>query len=252
MNFLEILELSVLFVLFLLGTQIFPLIVGYYFGLSKFEDAELVERLNRLKDKMGFPKAILRVVGERKPLSPNGWAFGLVKPTIFLSRSLVLMLTPAEVEAVVAHELTHHKERHLVVQVVLILGYSFFSSTVEQFFLNRGTPELAVYAVSGALFFLFLALTVRPLSRVFEIRADRGAFRYGSQPQALETALRKIVFPSSKRKRKKKFKKRIKEIPLSIWKMFRWFVSNHPPLEERITIYRKNYSQSQLDQIEAD
>src|SRR5919202_6307164 len=109
-------------------------------------------------------------------------------------------LSPAELEAVMGHELTHVKNRDVLIMTIA----SFFASVAAMitqfgFFFGGGMGDdddggpafivvllvsFAVYIIS---FFLMLAL-----SRYREFSADRGAALITGRPSALASALMKL------------------------------------------------------------
>jgi heat shock protein HtpX len=130
---------------------------------------------------------------------PNAFAIGRSpsKATVCATTGMMRIATPAELEGVMAHELTHVQNRD-----VLVMTLAGFFATVAAyivqfgFFFGGGDDDegdsfvilllvsLAVYAIS---FFLMQAL-----SRYREFAADRGAGIITGRPSALASALLKI------------------------------------------------------------
>ena len=109
------------------------------------------------------------------------------------------LLSPAELEGVMAHELTHVANRDVAIMTLASFFASLASMIVQfGFFFGGGGDDdddaraswpsilvaLAVYAIS---FFLMQAL-----SRYREFAADRGAAVITGRPSALASALLKI------------------------------------------------------------
>jgi heat shock protein HtpX len=131
---------------------------------------------------------------------PNAFAIGRSprNATVCATTGIMRILTPAELEGVMAHELTHVQNRD-----VLVMTLAGFFATVAAyivqfgFFFGGGEDDdggdsfvvlllvsLAVYAIS---FFLMQAL-----SRYREFAADRGSAIITGRPSALASALLKI------------------------------------------------------------
>src|SRR5204863_5859538 len=130
---------------------------------------------------------------------PNAFAIGRSprNATVCATTGIMRLLTPAELEGVMAHELTHVQNRD-----VLVMTLAGFFATVAAyivqfgFFFGGGEDDdgdsfvvlllvsLAVYAIS---FFLMQAL-----SRYREFAADRGSGIITGRPSALSSALLKI------------------------------------------------------------
>ena len=132
---------------------------------------------------------------------PNAFALGRSpkKATVCATTGIMDMLSPSELEGVMAHELTHVANRDVAIMTLA----SFFASLASMFlqfgfFFGGGGDDddngglmaaiaaaVAVYAIS---FFLMMAL-----SRYREFAADRGAAVMTGRPSALASALLKIA-----------------------------------------------------------
>jgi heat shock protein HtpX len=131
---------------------------------------------------------------------PNAFALGRSpkSATVCATTGIMELLSPAELEGVMAHELTHVQNRDVLVMTLAgffatiaayIVQFGFFfggSSDDDEnpSFLVLFLVSLAVYVIS---FFLMQAL-----SRYREFAADRGAALITGRPSALASALAKI------------------------------------------------------------
>ncbi|MDX6667154.1 MAG: heat shock protein HtpX [Solirubrobacteraceae bacterium] len=130
---------------------------------------------------------------------PNAFALGRSprNATVCATTGIMNILSPAELEGVMAHELTHVQNRDVMVMTIA----SFFATIAAYivqfgFFFGGGDDDedggflylllvsLAVYAIS---FFL-----IQALSRYREFAADRGSALITGRPSALASALLKI------------------------------------------------------------
>jgi heat shock protein HtpX len=161
------------------------------------EAPELHAMIDRLCVQADLPKPRVAVADTDMP---NAFAIGRSprKATVCATTGLMRILTPAELEGVMAHELTHVQNRDVLVMTIA----GFFATVAAYivqfgFFFGGGGDDdegdsfivlllvsLAVYAIS---FFLMQAL-----SRYREFAADRGAGVITGRPSALASALLKI------------------------------------------------------------
>src|SRR6185436_3131509 len=89
-------------------------------------DPALVERVRKLLDRCGYRSNGLFVMdGSKRSAHGNAFfsGFGATK-RIVLFDTLIERLQPAEVEAVLAHELGHFKLHHIVKSIVLSAALS--------------------------------------------------------------------------------------------------------------------------------
>jgi len=153
----------------------------------------MIERLCVQADLAKPTVAILRTS------MPNAFAMGRSKKaaTVCVTTGLMEILSPAELEGVLAHELAHIRHRDVVIMTIasffaaiasMILQFGFFFGGADDdenpSFLVLFLVSLVVYVVS---FFLMSAL-----SRYREFAADRGAAEITRRPSALSSALMKI------------------------------------------------------------
>ena len=147
----------------------------------------IVDRLCVLAD---VPKPEIVIEPERQP---NSWLVGLSREhaRLHVTRGLLDLLTPAELEAVVGHELAHLVNRDAAVMTavggpgaVLLDGGKRMLHGGWWFGLMGGVAAAAVGRVS-----LF---GTQALSRDREIAADAGSAALTGRPAALASALRRI------------------------------------------------------------
>ena len=165
--------------------------------VSPREAPELHAMIERLCVQADMPKPKVAIA---RTSMPNAFAMGRSKgsATVCCTTGIMELLSPAELEGVLAHELAHIRHRDVVIMTIV----SFFASIASMilqfgFFFGGGGDDddspgfaalilvsLAVYVIS---FFLMQAL-----SRYREFAADRGAAELTRRPSALATALMKI------------------------------------------------------------
>jgi heat shock protein HtpX len=133
---------------------------------------------------------------------PNAFAIGRSQKsaTVCATTGLMNALEPHELEAVMAHELTHVKNRDVLIMTVASFFAALASMIVQfGFFFGGGYDDgdddnpsfLVVMLVSFVVYILSFFLMLA-LSRYREFVADRGAALITGRPSALSSALLKI------------------------------------------------------------
>jgi heat shock protein HtpX len=193
---------------------------------------------------------------------PNAFAMGRSQKTavVCATTAIIETLEPHELEGVLAHELTHVKNRDVMIMTVA----SFFASIaamITQFGFYFGgafggggddddsgpafivvlLASLAVYVIS---YFLMLAL-----SRYREFGADRGAALITGRPSALSAALLKLSgamqrVPDQDLRQAERMNAFF-IVPTSVKKSVHTLFMTHPPLEKRIEALERMESQLQ-------
>lgn len=176
--------------------------------VTRREEPRVYNLLENLCISRGIPMPALRIA-EEAPL--NAFATGLNEKqySITVTRGLIERLDDAEVEAVLAHELTHIRNgdvRMMVVAVIIAGVVSFFGELVFRLFFRasfyrgrgggdrKGGAAIAIIiAISLIVLAWLLSVVIRlALSRKREYLADAGAVELTKSPNAMITALRKI------------------------------------------------------------
>ena len=190
--------------------------------------------------------------------SLNAFASGLSDKTfaVSLSRGIINKLEDDELEAVIAHELTHIINRDVRLLIASIIFVGIFTFITEMAFRSlrfsgrgRGKKEggaivivliVVVLGIIGMILSSFFRFT---LSRKREYLADAGAAEMTKKPLALASALKKISkdpwieavkrddvaqmfidHPTKKKDRK------------SLSTFFNGIFATHPPIKERIQV----------------
>jgi heat shock protein HtpX len=223
--------------------------------VSPEQAPELHAAIDRLCVQANIPKPKIALV--QAPM-PNAFALGRSQKsaTVCATTGLLSLLSPAELEGVLAHELTHVINRDVMVMTIA----SFFASiaaVLARFGIffgggrGRGNQQSAfavVLLVSIGVYVVSFVL-LRALSRYREYAADRGAAVLTGRPSALSSALLKISGTLS----------RIPERDLrTATQMNAFFIvparrkdglsalfATHPPLEKRIAALNRLEAQLQ-------
>ena len=172
------------------------------------------------------------------------------------TRGILELLEPAELEGVMAHELTHVINRDVMV-MTLASFFATLASTIAQFALffgggygNREEEEdIMIVVLVSVLVYAISFLLLRALSRYREFAADRGSAVLTGRPSALASALLKI---SGTMERVPSQDLRTAEgmsaffiIPARTKKSLMNIFADHPPLEQRLAALERLESQLQ-------
>jgi STE24 endopeptidase len=195
----------VLIVYSLFLQMIYPAVVMPLFNkFSRLEDAALAGRIERLLSRTGFRSRGLYVMdGSKRSSHGNAFfaGFGAAK-RIVLFDTLVSRLQPAEVEAVLAHELGHYKLRHIVKGMALSWAFSFALllalglAAGEPWFYEGLGMETATLPIALALFMLVVpefTFFVQPLLSLFSRRNEYAADRYAAANADAAELVRALV-----------------------------------------------------------
>jgi heat shock protein HtpX len=189
---------------------------------------------------------------------PNAFALGRSpkSATVCATTGIMELLSPAELEGVMAHELTHVANRDVMVMTlasffatiaayIVQFGFFFGGSSSDDDdgpgFIVLLLASMAVYVVS---FFLMQAL-----SRYREFAADRGAALITGRPSALASALVKIS--TGMHRIPQKDLRAASEMnaffifPAGVGKGIGQLFATHPPMEKRIERLQRLESQLQ-------
>jgi heat shock protein HtpX len=206
------------------------------------EAPELHAMIERLCIQADLPKPKVAVAYTEMP---NAFAIGKTQKsaTVCATTGIMKLLSPAELEGVMAHELAHVKNRDVAIMTIA----SFFASvaaTIIQFgfFFGGGGSDdddgpsfLVILLVSVAVYVISFFLMMS-LSRYREFVADRGAALFTGRPSALASALRKI---SSGMDRLPEKDLRVANEMSAFYiaspkKVVSGLFATHPPMEKRI------------------
>jgi len=223
--------------------------------VSPADEPELHGIIERLCVQADLPKPRVCVM---ETSMPNAFAMGRSRKstTVCATRGILDLLSPSELEGVMAHEMTHVINRDVLVMTLagffaslasLIAQFAFFfgggygSEEEERDVLIVVLVSVVVYAVS------FLLL--RALSRYREFAADRGSAVLTGRPSALASALIKISgtierVPSQDLRRAEGMSAFF-IVPARTKRSLMNLFADHPPLEQRLAALERLESQLQ-------
>lgn len=246
------------------GTVIW-LLIGYKFhqsiidsqtgavGVTRQEEPKLYNLLENLCISRGIPMPKLKITEDT---ALNAYATGLNQKqyTIAVTRGLLEKLNDDEIEAVLAHELTHIRNgdvKLLVTAVVLAGIISFIGELTFRFVFNSGSSGRSTYRSGsssdkkggGAVAAILIALAIIAVAWIFSIvirfalsrsreyLADAGAVELTKNPDAMIMALRKIENRGELQKATSAIMEMCFDNPYS---GFADLFSTHPSIDKRV------------------
>ncbi|MRR19431.1 protease [bacterium] len=222
--------------------------------LSRKENKRVYNLVENLCIGSGMPMPKINVIEDD---SLNAFASGINRSTftVSLSRGIINKLEDDELEAVIAHELTHIRNRDVRLLIISVIFVGIFAFITEALVRSvrfsgggRGKKDgrVVLLALLLAAVGYFLSSLFRfAISRQREFMADAGSATMTKNPLALASALEKIsVDPQIEAVRRKDIAQMfidnpqpIKEKPVSF--SFSSLFMTHPPIEKRIAILRQ-------------
>jgi heat shock protein HtpX len=166
--------------------------------VSPQEAPQLHALIERLCVQADLPKPRIYVMNTSMP---NAFAMGRSRKAaaVCATTGILELLSPSELEGVMAHELTHIINRDVMVMTLASFFASLASMIVQfGFFFGGGGddddngPSFAVILLVSLAVYVISFLLIQALSRYREFAADRGAAVITGRPSALSSALLKI------------------------------------------------------------
>lgn len=223
----------------LLLLLIYPSFIAPLFNKFKpLEDEALKARVTALMARCGFAaKGLFVMDGSRRSAHANAYftGFGASKRVVFYD-TLLAKLSPAEVDAVLAHELGHFKHRHIVKRIASLFalslaGFALLGWLSQQawFYTGLGVQPnmqapndalaLLLFLLAVPVFSFFVSPLFAQLSRRHEFEADAYAVSQ-TGGNDLATALLKLYEDNAS--------------TLTPDPVFVKFYYSHPPASERL------------------
>ncbi len=227
--------------------------------VSREEAPQLYDIVERLSKRAGLPMPKVAIIDDP---TPNAFATGRnpKHALVTVTTGILELLDEDELEGVLGHELTHVKNRDILVGTIAgalagaVIYIAYFAKYLAVFKAIFGDLSLdrLFYALLIAITAPIAAVIIRSaISRRREFAADEGGARLSGKPWALASALLKLDEAIKKLQEEQKAKKAQKK-PLGNPGLAHLFIVNHfegdrvsklfathPPTEERIAQLRK-------------
>ena len=219
--------------------------------LSRNENKRVYNLVENLCISTGMTTPKINIIDDD---SLNAFASGISPKTfsISLSKGIIEKLNDEELEAVIAHELTHIKNRDvrlLIISIIFVGIFAFISQAIFRSMqfgrIGRGKKDGGAAIIIALLLalvgYLISTLFRFALSRKREYLADAGSAELTHRPLALASALRKIsADPTIEAVKRKDIAQMFNENPqvedkkssFSIGSLF----ATHPPIDKRIQL----------------
>ena len=220
--------------------------------LERKENKRIYNLVENLCISAGMPMPKVNVIDDD---SLNAFASGINRNTytVSLSRGIINKLNDQELESVIAHELTHIRNRDvrlLIISIIFVGIFAFISETMFRSMrfgsASRGKKDgsgaaMVIALILATIGYIIASLFRFALSRKREYLADAGAAELTRNPLSLASALRKIsgdpTIEAVKRNDVAQMfienpQKELKNSSVSFTTLF----ATHPPIEKRIEI----------------
>jgi STE24 endopeptidase len=195
--------LFTLIVQFIAPTWIMPLFNKF----TPLEPGELKDAILDYARRLKFPlKGVFMMDGSKRSSKSNAFFTGYGKnKRIVLFDTLIKNHKPAELVAVLAHEIGHYKKKHIIKSLMISIAHSALVFYLLSIFLSHQglfnafyMEQMSVYA--GLIFFsmlytpleMILSLLLQIFSRKNEFEADRFAATTIDHPEDMVSALKKL------------------------------------------------------------
>jgi len=220
--------------------------------LERKENKRIYNLVENLCISAGMPLPKVNIIEDD---SLNAFASGINQKTytVSLSRGIINKLNDQELESVIAHELTHIRNRDvrlLIISIIFVGIFAFISETMFRSMrfgsVSRGKKDgngaaMIIALILATIGYIIASLFRFALSRKREYLADAGAAELTRNPLALAAALRKIsgdpTIEAVKRNDVAQMfienpQKELKNSSVSFTTLF----ATHPPIQKRIEI----------------
>jgi STE24 endopeptidase len=220
---------------------VYPMwILPWFNKLTPLPEGELRTRLMALANRTGFRASTIQVMdGSRRSGHSNAFFTGFGRfRRIVLFDTLIQQLEPAELEAVLAHEIGHYKLGHiprtLAVSAGLTLAAFWAVGWVAQtpevlapfgFVTSHVALALLLLSLVGGVFTFWFSPVAHVFSRRHEYQADAFARRAMEAAEPMIAALRKLTCENLSN--------------LTPHQLFSAFYYSHPTLAEREAALRR-------------
>ncbi|GFO97092.1 heat shock protein [groundwater metagenome] len=193
-----ILASVMMFIQYMIG----PKMVEWSMGVKYVNEAQapaLHKMVTELARDAKIPKPRIGIVATNLP---NAFAFGrwASDGRVCVTEGIMNLLDEKELRAVMAHEISHLKNRDVVVitMISVIPMICWYIAWSFMFSGGRDRGNQVLIGIMAMVLYFISNLLVLYVSRIREYYADEGAVKLGSYPHHLASALYKLVYGSAR------------------------------------------------------
>ncbi len=245
-SFLILIAVGMAFVQYFFSDKLVMMTTGARV-LSDDEYPELHQMVARVAAEANVPKP--RVAIMQTPV-PNAFATGRSPShaVVAVTDSIMRLLTPRELEAVIAHEMSHVKNRDILTMTLasfvsmiaaIIMNNFLFASLFDR---RDGNPWI-IAGIAAVIVYFVSSLLLMALSRYREFAADRGAAYITKRPSDLISALVKISgrmdYVPAEKKQQIETANAFFIIPALSGSTLLELFATHPSLEKRVAALKE-------------
>jgi STE24 endopeptidase len=224
-----------LLVTLVLGRLLPVLILPLFYKVTRLDDAELQQRLEKLSAGTGLTvEGVYRLHLSAETRKANAALAGLGRTRrVLLGDTLLDQFTPEEIEVVFAHEVGHHVHKHLPKMIVVSVLLSLLGFWLVDLVLHGAAQTLGYDGFNdpAALPLVLLVLSVfglvlspaqNALSRFFERQCDLYALERTRDAGAYRSAFVKLA--------------RLNKSDPDPHPLVAWLFYDHPPIRQRLAL----------------
>jgi len=202
-NFYFYLVLSI--IIMLIQYMIGPKIVEWSMKVKYIKEDEYPKLHSIIKELAMKAKIHSPRIGIAQISVPNAFAFGrsVKDGRICVTEGIMNLLEENELRAVLAHEMSHIKNRDvLTITLLSVVPMILYRIAWQLMFYNRrdrnSGSNTALIGLAAFIFYFVTNLLVLYASRIREYFADKGSIDLGNRPADLASALYKLVYGSAR------------------------------------------------------
>lgn len=201
-GFYLIISLGMMLVQYMIGPKLIEWMMRIkYVSVNEYPRLHEIIKDLSMRAQMPMPKVAISSMGV-----PNAFAFGrsISDGRVCVTQGIMNLLNEDELRAVLAHEISHIKNRDvLTITLLSVIPIILYRVAINTLFYGggrrrEGGANLALIGILAMVAYFISNLLVLYASRIREYFADRGAVSLGCAPKNLATALYKLVYGSAR------------------------------------------------------
>ncbi len=202
-NFYLIISLGMMLIQYMIGPKMVEWTMRIRYLKDRSENPELWDMVEdqARQAQVPMPKVCISPVNV-----PNAFAFGrgIKDGRVCVTQGIMGLLNRDELKAVIGHEIAHIRNRD-VLTITLLSVIPIIMYRIAWHFMfygnrrsNNNHPSGMAIGLVALIFYFITNLLVMYASRIREYFADKGAVEFGNRPEALASALYKLVYGSAR------------------------------------------------------